>query len=77
MKSRYAWETWFEENNRIILHKFNDRVFVKTNRDTEQSSLYKDGEIVSTVSTEDMGVHAYTEYLLRIEADARELIKTA
>lgn len=73
-KDSYNWDTWFYERPRIMCHKFNERVTMKTELESGMIRIYKDDVEINTIDGSGMKLTEYEELLVRTAKEAETLI---
>lgn len=73
-KDCYNWDTWFYEVPRIMCHKFNERVTMKTELETGLIRIFKDDVEIRTIDGSSMTLKEYEELLVKTAKEASMLI---
>lgn len=73
-KDCYGWNTWFYEVPRIMCHKFNERVTMKTELETGLIRIFKDDVEIRTIDGSSMTLKEYEELLVKTAKEASMLI---
>lgn len=73
-KDCYNWDTWFFEKTRIMCHKFNERVTMKTELETGLIRIFKDDVEIRTIDGSSMTLKEYEELLVKTAKEASMLI---
>lgn len=73
-KDCYDWNTWFYEVLRIMCHKFNERVTMKTELETGLIRIFKDDVEIRTIDGSSMTLKEYEELLVKTAKEASMLI---
>lgn len=73
-KDCYDWNTWFYEAPRIMCHKFNERVTMKTELETGLIRIFKDDVEIRTIDGSSMTLKEYEELLVKTAKEASMLI---
>lgn len=73
-KDCYNWDTWFFEKPRIMCHKFNEHVTMKTELETGLIRIFKDDVEIRTIDGSSMTLKEYEELLVKTAKEASMLI---
>lgn len=68
------WDTTFDTANNLMIHDFGADIKVVTNIKTEDSSVYKNGNVVRTIET-GFANYSYPKFLKSVSVDAEKLKK--